>query len=361
MDNDMKKKRHQNIFLAFILKESMHILRDVRTMIILFAMPVLLMLLFGFAIRNDVRNVRTVVVTSQVDEATTELMTKLGASEYFTIVGTAANVEEAKQWIRSQQADIALTFSPRVAGKRKVEMIVDGVDPNMSQQYAAYAQGVLMGGMGQVAALNYLYNPRMLSAYNFVPGVMGMLLLLICAMMTSISIVKEKERGAMEVLLVSPVKPIFIILSKAVPYFLLALTIMVTILAMAHYLLDVPLAGSLFWIVMISLLYILLALSLGLLVSNVAQTQIVALLFSAMIFLLPTVMLSGMIFPTSSMPEILQWISVIVPARWYIDAMRRLMIMGVGIDAVLQDVAVLAGMTLLLLTISIATFKTRLK
>jgi ABC-2 type transport system permease protein len=206
-----------------------------------------------------------------------------------------------------------------------------------------------------------LYNPQMKSAYNFVPAIMGMLLMLVCAMMTSVSIVREKEKGTMEVLLVSPVKPLMIIVAKAIPYLALAVAILAIILLMARYVLGVPLAGSLFWIIAISVIYILLALSLGLLISNVAKTQLVALLLSAMVLLMPIVMLSGMLFPVESMPRVLQWVSAIIPPRYYIEAMRKLMIMGVGIEAVLKEVAILIGMTALLLAVALKKFNTRLE
>ena len=179
-------------------------------------------------------------------------------------------------------------------------------------------------------------------------------------MMTSISIVREKERGTMEVLLVSPVRPLMVIVAKAIPYLVLAFVILIVILLMAHYVLSVPLAGSLGWILLVSVIYILLALSLGLLISNVAQTQLVALLLSAMVLLMPVVMLSGMLFPVESMPKILQWISAIVPPRYYISAMRKLMIMGVGIREVMHEVVILVGMTAFLLTVALAKFKERL-
>jgi len=190
---------------------------------------------------------------------------------------------------------------------------------------------------------------------------MEMLLMLICAMMTSISIVREKERGTMEVLLVSPVRPIMIIIAKAVPYLILAFIILITILLMSKYILGVPLAGSLFWIIGISGIYILLALSLGLLISTVANTQLVALLVSAMVLLMPCVMLSGMMFPIESMPKILQWISALMPPRYYISAMRKLMIMGVGVGSVMHEIIVLIGMTLFFLSMALFKFNNRLE
>ena len=366
-------------FLSFVIKEAKHILRDKRTMLILFGMPVVMMLLFGFAITTDVKNVRTVVVTSQMDHQTQQAVERLSQSEYFTITATVGTPQEAERLIRSQQADMAVVFASDFASKKNgLQLIVDGSDPNMAQQWVTYAQQTLLNeelrmkneesfgnpvGNSSFFILHYslLYNPQAKSAYNFVPAIMGMLLMLICAMMTSISIVREKERGTMEVLLVSPVRPLMVIIAKVVPYLVLAFVILMVILLMARYVLGVPLAGSLFWIIAVSTLYILLALSLGLLISNVAQTQLVALLLSAMVLLMPVVMLSGMLFPVESMPQVLQWIAAVVPPRYYIDAMRRLMIMGVGIGEVMKEVAVLAAMTVVLLTVALKKFNVRLE
>ena len=351
-----------NQFLSFVIKESKHILRDRRTMLILFGMPVMLMLLFGFAISTDVKNVRTVVVTSQMDLLTQQVVERLAQSEYFTITNTVGTPQEAERLIRSQKADMAVVFAQGFASKKQgLQLIVDGSDPNMAQQWTNYAQQVIANPSNTVVSSKMLYNPQMRSAYNFVPAIMGMLLMLICAMMTSISIVREKEKGTMEVLLVSPVRPLMVVVAKAVPYLILAVGILITILLMARFVLDVPLAGSLFWIVAVSVLYILLALSLGLLISNIAQTQLVALLLSAMVLLMPVVMLSGMLFPVESMPRILQWISAVVPPRYYIEAMRKLMIMGVGIGEVAREVMVLALMTALFLTVALKKYNTRLE
>ena len=343
-------------FISFVIKEAKHILRDKRTMLILFGMPVVMMLIFGFAITNDVKNVRTVVVTSQMDHATQSAIDHLAASEYFTLTATVPTPKNAELMIRSQKADLAIVFSK----DHTIQFIVDGSDPNMAQQWTNYAQQIMFNVQRSMFNVKMLYNPRMKSAYNFVPAIMGMLLLLICAMMTSVSIVREKERGTMEVLLVSPVRPLMIIVAKVIPYLLLALVILAVILLMSATVLDVPLQGGLGWILVVSLIYILLALSLGLLISNIAQTQFVALLVSAMVLLLPTVMLSGMLFPVESMPTVLQWISAVIPPRYYIQAMRKLMIMGVGISEVWHEVVVLIGMTALLLVVSLKKFKTRL-
>lgn len=348
-------------FVSFVVKETRHILRDKRTMLILFGMPILLMLLFGYAITNDVRNVRTVIVTSSSDHLTQQIADRLAASEYFTITRTVATPQEAEREIRNQRADMAIVFGQDFALKHgAVQFIVDGADPNMAQQWTSYAQAVAMNVQNEFVNTKMLYNPQIKSAYNFVPAIMGMLLMLICAMMTSISIVREKERGTMEVLLVSPVQPFMIILAKAIPYLVLAFVILVVILSMAATVLGVPVAGSLFWIMFISVIYILLALALGLFISNIAQTQLVALLMSAMVLLMPIVMLSGMIFPIESMPVLLQWISTVIPTRYYIDSMRKLMIMGVGVEQVMDDIAILLLMFAAIATFALMKFNKRL-
>ena len=349
-------------FISFVIKEAKHILRDKRTMLILFGMPLVLMLIFGFAITTDVKNVRTVVVTSSMDHLTLQAVDRLAASEYFTITQVVATPRDAERVIRGQRGDMAIVFGPDFASKRSgMQFIVDGADPNMAQQWTNFAAAVITNADGGAVNSKMLYNPQMKSAYNFVPAIMGMLLMLVCAMMTSISIVREKEKGTMEVLLVSPVKPLMIIIAKAIPYLLLAFVILLIILLMARFVLGVPLVGSLFWIIAVSIIYILLALSLGLLISNVAQTQLVALLLSAMVLLVPIVMLSGMLFPVESMPRVLQWLSAIVPPRYYIEAMRKLMIMGVGIKEVAREVLILTGMLFLLMTLALAKFNKRLE
>ena len=348
-------------FISFVIKETRHILRDKRTMLILFGMPVVMMLIFGFAITTDVKNVRTVVVTSQMDLQTQRAVERISQSEYFTITRTVNTPKDAELLIRNQKADMAVVFAPDFASKhRGIQIIVDGADPNMAQQWTNYATNVITNMPGGVVNAKLLYNPQMRSAYNFVPAILGMLLMLVCAMMTSISIVREKERGTMELLLVSPVRPLMIMIAKVAPYLVLAFAILTTILLMARYVLDVPLAGSIVWIYVISTIYIILALSLGLLISTIATTQLMALLLSAMVLLMPIVMLSGMIFPVESMPEVLQWIAALVPPKYYIQAMRKLMIMGVDISNVVREISILSAMALFLMIVALAKFKKRL-
>ena len=368
-DNPTDKVFSMKEFWSFIIKETQHIMRDRRTMMILFGMPIILMLIFGFAISTDVRNVRTVVVMSQIDHQTQRMINALDESEYFKVLYKVHTPAEAEQLIRNQKADMGIVFSTDFASKHGgVQLITDGTDPNMAQQYNNYASQImgtqLMNVMQRKSpsaiALKMLYNPQMKSSYNFVPGIMGILLMLICAMMTSISIVREKERGTMEVLLVSPVRPFLIILAKAVPYLVLAFVVLLAILLMSRYVLNVPIAGSLWLILLVSTIYIFMALSLGLLISTIAKTQMAALLMSAVMLLMPCTMLSGMMFPIESMPHVLQWVAALIPPRYYISAMRKLLIMGVSFRYVLSEVVTLLGMTTLFLTVALLKFNKRL-
>lgn len=368
-DNPTDKVFSMKEFWSFIIKETQHIMRDRRTMMILFGMPIILMLIFGFAISTDVRNVRTVVVMSQIDHQTQRMINALDESEYFKVLYKVHTPAEAEQLIRNQKADMGIVFSTDFASKHGgVQLIIDGTDPNMAQQYNNYASQImgtqLMNVMQRKSpsaiALKMLYNPQMKSSYNFVPGIMGILLMLICAMMTSISIVREKERGTMEVLLVSPVRPFLIILAKAVPYLVLAFVVLLVILLMSRYVLFVPIAGSLWLILLVSTIYIFMALSLGLLISTIAKTQMAALLMSAVMLLMPCTMLSGMMFPIESMPHVLQWVAALIPPRYYISAMRKLLIMGVSFRYVLSEVVTLLGMTTLFLTVALLKFNKRL-
>ena len=368
-DNPTDKVFSMKEFWSFIIKETQHIMRDRRTMMILFGMPIILMLIFGFAISTDVRNVRTVVVMSQIDHQTQRMINALDESEYFNVLYKVHTPAEAEQLIRNQKADMGIVFSTDFASKHGgIQLITDGTDPNMAQQYNNYASqimgtqlmNVMQRKVPNAIALKMLYNPQMKSSYNFVPGIMGILLMLICAMMTSISIVREKERGTMEVLLVSPVRPFLIILAKAVPYLVLAFVVLLAILLMSRFVLFVPIAGSLWLILLVSTIYIFMALSLGLLISTIAKTQMAALLMSAVMLLMPCTMLSGMMFPIESMPHVLQWVAALIPPRYYISAMRKLLIMGVSFRYVLPEVITLLGMTTLFLTVALLKFNKRL-
>lgn len=320
---------------------------------------------------------RVVVLDPSNDVMTRRIVDRIGASEYFRMERMIHSPEELEAIFREGDADLAIVFSTRFAdgiysGDSQIQLVADATDPNMATTRTNYAAGIIASVQQEmlppgvsvgtiVPDVKLLYNPQMKSTYNFVPGVMGLILMLICAMMTSISIVREKETGTMEILLVSPVKPLFVILSKAVPYFVLSFINLVTILLLSVYVLHAPVAGSLFWLITVSLLFIFVSLALGLLISSVTRTQVAAMLASGLILMMPTMILSGMIFPIESMPLVLQIISDILPARWYIQAVRKLMIEGVDITLVLKEVGILALMAAVLITISFKKFKNRLE
>ena len=359
-----------NRLLYFIKKESLHILRDIRTLLVVIGIPILLMLLFGFAISTDVNNINVAVCAPVRAESIEKVISEMDNSELFTFKGYV-NPDEIDRALRSGKVGIVVVFaddydrivSGRIPDEKAVQIVLDGSNPNVAASGAAYLTAML-GGMGSEAGLvenHILYNPQMKSAYNFVPGILGLIFILVCAMMTSISIVREKELGTMEVLLVSPVKPIWIILSKMVPYFLLSCINLISTLLIAKFALGVPMTGSIFGIIFISLIYILLSLGFGLLVSTITDKQMVALLISGMILMLPIMMFSGMLFPVENLPAVLKPFSYIVPARWYIDAMRKLMIEGLEFSGVILEFSILCFMTVGILRVALMKFNDRLE
>ncbi|MDE6371008.1 MAG: ABC transporter permease [Duncaniella sp.] len=345
-----------SIFRSLVKKETLHIVRDTRTMVITLLMPLVLLLLFGFAISTEVNDVRVVAVTDRHTEMSRDVLQRLGENRYFTFLGLAGP-GESDSLLRTGRTD-AVLFIRTDDGRLSYQTMTDASNTNTAQASVMYIESVVNGhpGAGPVIS-STLYNPQLRSAYNFVPGILGMIFILICAIMTSVSIVREKENGTMNLLLVSPVSPSTIILGKLVPYFLLSCVILVSMLLMAYTLLGLPVSASIVSVVAVSLIYIILSLSVGLLVSTLVTTQLTALIVSAVMFMLPVIMLSGMIFPIDNMPSVLQWVSCIIPARWYIDAMRRLMVQQLELVHVAKDVVILTAMTLVLLAVSILKFK----
>ncbi|MCF0205678.1 MAG: ABC transporter permease [Muribaculaceae bacterium] len=342
--------------LPFIKKECLHVLRDKRMMLVVIMIPVVQMLLFGFAISTEVNDVRVAVACEYYNENIRKSVERLDANSYITVVGMVDESQIADA-MRRGEADAVVVFKRNGAP----QVIADASNPNMAQTAVIYIQSILSEGIASDAVVQHLlYNPQLKSAYNFAPAIMGMVFLLVCALMTAVSIVREKENGTMEVLLVSPVRPIKIIISKMVPFFILSCLDLTLILLIARFLLDVPLSSGIVPVVGVSMLYIALALALGLLVSTIARTQVVAMLVAGMVMIMPVLMLSGMLFPTDNLPVVLREMSCIVPARWYIDAMRKLMIMGLGFSDVLKEFFILLGMTLLLVVVALKKFKDRL-
>jgi ABC-2 type transport system permease protein len=352
-------------------------MRDKRTILILLGIPVIQIILFGFAISTEVKNVRFAVYDPSNDVSTKETINKFAVNRYFTLTEMLTSVSDAEKLFKEDKIDLVIVFESNFNGnmyhngKASIQLIVDGTDPNTATIISGYANSIIASCQQELAVATapcmiipetkLLYNPHMKSAYNFVPGVMGLILMIICAMMTSISIVREKEQGTMELLLASPIQPLFIIFAKAIPYLALSAVNLATILLLSVYLLEVPLSGSLFWLIVVSFTFISVALALGLLISSIVRTQIAAILASGIVLMLPTIVLSGMIFPVENMPRLLQWLSAAMPARWYIAAVKKLMIEGLEIKYAAEELGILLGMAAILLTASLKKFKCRLE
>lgn len=366
-------------FLGFVIKEVRHILRDWRTLMILLGMPMIMMVLFGYAIRNEIRDIKVVVVDLSGDSVTRRLTERFMESPYFVISAEARSLDEIEPLFQRGQARMALVFQPGFGrklereGTAQIQLVADAAEPNSASTVLSYATAVIaafqreeFGSFGfrpgiVLAEVRMQFNPTLQSAFLFVPGLVAILLMLVCALMTSITITREKEVGTMEVLLISPLRAPQIIVGKVLPYMVLSLINVATILVLARFVFNVPVRGSLLLLLAECLLFIFCALSLGILISTKANTQQVAMMASLAGLLLPTILLSGFMFPVSSMPEILQWVSNIVPARWFLIIVRGIMIKGVGLEVLWQETLIIAGMTLFFIALSVRSFKIRLE
>jgi ABC-2 type transport system permease protein len=364
-------------FSAFLKKEFRHILRDKRTILLLFGLPLAQMLIFGFALTNEVKNTKIAVLDMAKDDASQRLTTRFDASQYFDIQVVAHSMRDLEDAFRQNKVRMALVFPQGFnnellhSNKTQLQIITDASDPNIANTTANYAQAIigdfqneLMGNQQLpyriIAETRMLYNPQLKGAYTFVPGVMAMILMLISAMMTAVTIVKEKELGTMEVLLVSPVRPLMIILAKTVPYLVLSFINVINILLLSYFVLDVPMRGNLFLLLFASILFILCSLAIGLLISSATDSQRVAMFISLVGLLMPTLIFSGFMFPVENMPLPLQVVSNAVPAKWFFYIVRNIMIKGLSINAIWKELLVLTGMTLFFMAISWKKFKIRL-
>ncbi len=362
-------------FVGFVVKEFYHILRDYRTLLILFGMPIVQLTLFGFAIRNEVEDVKLAFVAASADHVTLEIQSQIEASRYFRVVDRIQDPREIEADFQNGRITAAVWFERGFArrlahdGQADIRIITDATDPNTAKTIESYATAIIRSyqtrrlGTGSIRIstdARMWFNPELKSVNLFVPGLIALILMLVCALMTSITITREKEMGTMEVLLVSPLRPLQIIIGKVVPYFFLSFINVLSILALARLVFGVPVKGSVSLLLLECLLFILCALSLGILISARSSSQQTATMISLAGLLLPTVILSGFIFPISSMPEVLQWISHIVPAKWFLIIIRGIMLKGVGIAFFWKETLILGGMTLVLMIASIRSFSVRL-
>lgn len=365
-------------FRRFLYKEFLHILRDRKTLLILIGMPVSLIFIFGFALTNEVKHTDVVVLDQASDHLSQKLIAKISSSPYFQLQESIQNSKQIEEVFRKERAKVVVVFPPNFSKdlirveKAQIQLVVDGVDPNTSSIILNYMSAIIddfSEGLKSAGVPDYYirtitrmqYNPQMEAAPNFVPGVMALVLMLVCVMMTAISIVKEKEMGTMEVLLASPIKPVMLIVSKAFPYLVLSLINVVLILLLSVFVLDLPVKGSLLLLLGESTLFMMSSLSLGILISVMTSSQQVALLISLMGMLIPTILFSGFLFPIENMPYPLQLMADVVPARWFYLVAQGVMIKGVGFSHIWKPTLVLTGMTVFFFVLSLKMFKIRIE
>jgi ABC-2 type transport system permease protein len=365
-------------FYNFIKKEFYHVLRDPKSLLMLFGVPIAQIVLFGFALTNEIKNSSIVIVDNAMDNASQQLIYEIKASKYFKVSQIAMNPDQIDVAFKKGTVKLALVIPSGFDNdlqhlhKSQLQIIADASDPNTATTLTNYMTTIIrdyQGKMLQASGTPYniltqqrmLYNPELAGAPNFVPGVVAMVLLLICVLMTSVSIVREKEMGTLEVLLVSPFNPFMVVFSKMVPYIVVSLINLTIILILSVYLLDLPLKGNLLLLYGESLIFITCALSLGLLISTMTDTQQTAMNTSFLLTMLPTMLLSGYLFPIENMPLFLRIISNIVPAKWFYIIIKSIMLKGLGFSYIWKESLILAGMTVLFMGISLRNFKIRLQ
>jgi ABC-2 type transport system permease protein len=368
-----------NAFAGFVIKEFKQIYRDKRTLTVLFGMPIIMLVLFGFAIRNEVTNAQIGILDLSKDEVTRAITQKLESSVSFEVRAYLQNYEEVEGLFRAGNIKEVVVFEPNFKEQlvrehtAQVQVITDATDPNLANLVQSYTANIIRDYVGELnrnrqfqqAGLNtevrMMYNPELRSVNLFVPGLIAVILMLISALMTSISITREKEMGNMEILLVSPLKPHHIIIGKVLPYLVLSVVNVITILVLAQFVFQVPFQGSYFLFFMEAILFILTALALGVFISSAANNQQTAMMVSLAGLLLPTVLLSGFIFPVSSMPLLLQWLSHTIPAKWFLIIVRGIMLKGSEFVFIWKETLILTAITVLFMALSMKKFKVRLQ
>jgi len=364
--------------ISFIKKEFYHIFRDPRTMLILFGIPVAQLLIFGTVIKNEIKDIHIAIYDQSKDETTQQITNKLLSSGYFILDENLNNLDGIDAIFKKGKVREVIVFENNFGenlvkdGIAEMQLIADASDPNTAKLAISYTTAIvndyikklhpeMQMPMQITPEVRMYFNEEMQSAYMFVPGVMAMILMLISAMMTSISITREKELGTMEILLVSPLKPVQIIVGKIIPYLLLSIANAFIIILMGRFVFGVPITGSFILLMLETILFIMMALCLGILISTAAKNQMVAMFISMIGLLLPTMLLSGFIFPVENMPTVLQYLSHIMPAKYFIIIIRGIMLKGIGLIYLWKETAVLIGMTLFFIAVSVKKFKIRLE
>lgn len=365
-------------FKGFLIKEFYHIFRDFRTLLILFGMPVAQILLFGYAITNEIKDVKIAILDKSKDNITREISDKLLSSGYFILYDNLQSVKDIEPEFRKGIIKEVIIFEPNFSenlnklGKANIQLIADASEPNLANMIVGYTSSILMDYQSDISKsknilpsinteIKMRFNPNLKSVFMFVPGLMAVILLLISALMTSISITKEKELGTMEILLVSPLRPFQIIIGKVIPYLLLSFINAFVILGLAQFVFGVPISGNTILLILESILFVITSLSLGILISTLSNNQQTAMMMSLGGLMLPTIILSGYIFPIENMPYLLQLLSNFVPARWFVTIVKGIMLKGSSFGYIMNETFVLIGMTLFFVLLSIKKFKTRLE
>ncbi|MBI5010852.1 MAG: ABC transporter permease [Bacteroidia bacterium] len=366
-------------FLGFVRKEFIHIFRDYRTLFILFGIPVAEILIFGFAVSMDIKNAGVAFLDLSHDEITHKLSDKIISSGFFRKTEYLLSYNDIDKVLKKGHTKAVIVFEEDFGrnlirdGKASLSIIADGSEPNTATLITNYTTAIVndfnmgMAGTQSAAAIKIVpevkmfYNPNLQSHYMFVPGVITLILILICALMTSVTITREKEFGTMEVLLVSPLKPVQIILGKVAPYFLLSFINVLLILMLSYFVFGLPVKGSIVLLLAETMLYILMSLSLGILISTVSSTMQQAIFISLIGLMLPTILLSGFIFPIENMPQVYDYISLIVPPRYFIVIIKNIMIKGTGLMYIWKETLILAFMTAVFIAISVRKFRIRLE
>lgn len=364
---------------VFIKKEFKHVFRDKKTLLMLFGMPIAQIILFGFALTNEIKNANIGVLDYSHDEMTQQIIHKIDESKYFKVVRILKNETEIDASFKAGEIKSALVFPEKFSedyrkeNKANIQIIADASDPNAATTITNYLNNLIneyqknlqtkqnSTTMQITPEVHMLYNPELRGAPNFVPGVIALVLMLVCTMMSSVSIVKEKELGTMEILLVSPFKPINIMISKLMPYMIISLLNLIIILILSSTVLDLEVKGNMILLFFASILFIGTSLAIGLLISTVANSQQNAMMISLMGMMLPTMLLTGFMFPIENMPLILRLLSNLVPSRWFFIIIKNVMLKGLGIQFIWKEMLILASMCVVLLTISIKKFKIRLQ
>jgi ABC-2 type transport system permease protein len=365
-------------FKGFVIKEFNHILRDFRTLMVLFGMPVIQLLIFGYVVSNEIKDIHIAVLDQSHDQYTHDITNKIISSEYFIFDGYLENTSEIEKKFREGNIKQVILFEPGFGQqlmKEKsadIQLLADASDANTANLVVNYTSAIIQdymidlrqntGAKMQILPeIRMMYNESMAGAYMFVPGVMALILMIVSALMTSITITREKEAGTMETLLVSPLNPLQIIIGKVTPYVILSFINALTIVAMGYFVFGLPMQGNLFLLLFECLLFICVALSLGIFISTLVDTQQMAMFFSMMILMLPTILLSGFIFPVENMPEVLQWVSYIVPAKYFIIIVKSIMLKGTGMAFIWKETLVMVFMMVFFIGNSVRRFKTRLE